>query len=375
MAASQTSARKSPNPFTPVFGKVPPYFAGRESIIDGMSEVFQDPDNNPDRCTLFVGARGTGKTALLTHLGHIAEQAGWISADVTASDNMLEEILAQAERAARRLISKDSQRTITGVSIAGIGGITWSKDSAQPKTWRTAMGDLLDRLDQARCGLLITVDEVDPNIEAMEHLVTAYQHFVREDRKVALFMAGLPHRINALVSGDATSFLRRAARYQLGSIPRYEVEEAFRLTVESGGKHIGNEALGRAADAIDGFPYLFQLVGYRAWNASNTAETISLEHAEQGARLAHEELATRIFDATYSELSENDRAFLIAMSEDETYSKRSDLMTRLRKPSSHISIYKKRLMEQGLIEETPGGAFRFALPGFQEYVRAQADEA
>lgn len=376
MQASDTSIRKPSNPFTPIFGKVPPYFAGRESIIDEISSVFQDPDNNPDRCTLFVGARGTGKTALLTHLGRIAEASGWICADVTASNDMLEEIRAQVERAAQHLIYKEDQRTITGLNIAGIGGISWSKENHRPETWRITMSDLLEKLSEMHCGLLITVDEVDPDLEAMERLVTTYQHFVREDRKVALFMAGLPHRINSLVSGDSTSFLRRAARYQLGSIPRYEVVEAFRLTVESGGKTIDDGALAYAADAIEGFPYLFQLVGYRSWNASSDHGAISLEHVQQGAKLAREELATRIFDATYSELSEHDKAFLIAMSEDEAQSKRSDLMQRLQKPSSHITVYKKRLIEQGIIEETPGGAFRFALPGFKEYIRGQArDEA
>lgn len=360
--------RKS-NPFTPVFGKVPPYFAGRESIIDNMTSVFEHPDNNPDRCTLFVGARGTGKTALITHLAHIAEQSGWISANVTASDNMLEELVQQTQRAASHLIDVQEHRGIAGVGIAGIGNISWTSPAKQSTTWRTAMSDVLDKLAEKDCGLLITVDEVDPGIEAMEELVTTYQHFVREDRTVALFMAGLPHRINALVSGESTSFLRRAARYQLGSIPSYEVKEAFRLTVESGGKEIAEEPLNLAVDAIDGFPYLFQLVGYRSWNSSNGNASIESLDVQRGSALAHEELASRIFDATYRELSPNDRMFLAAMAQDDDVTTRSDLMDRLHKPGSHISAYKKRLMERGVIEETPKGDFRFALPGFRAYIR------
>lgn len=68
-SASQPDLRSqyiSRNPLTPIFGQVPPYFAGRENIIDDMILAFDHPNNNPDRCLLFVGARGAGKTAPLT---------------------------------------------------------------------------------------------------------------------------------------------------------------------------------------------------------------------------------------------------------------------------------------------------------------------
>lgn len=44
--------------------------------------------------------------------------------------------------------------------------------------------------------MLFTVDEVDPTLDEMVQLAAFYQHFVREGRKVALLMAGLPHNIS-----------------------------------------------------------------------------------------------------------------------------------------------------------------------------------
>lgn len=58
---------------------------------------------------------------------------------------------------------------------------------------------------------------------------------MREDRRVILLMAGLPYHVSNLLSGKSTSFIRRAARHDLGSIPAYEAREAFRLTTEQGG--------------------------------------------------------------------------------------------------------------------------------------------
>ena len=360
------------NPFTPVFGKVPPFMAGREVIIEAMISAFESNGNSPDLCSIFVGARGTGKTALLTYLSHEAQQYGWITADVTASSDMLDDILQRCRESAAHLTAPQPTRRLTGVEVAPIGGLSWENVSSAPGNWRTQMNALFEQLANTDTGVLITVDEVDPSLAEMAQLVTTYQHFVREGRKAALLMAGLPHRIFALLSGKSTSFLRRAARHDLGPIPRYEVEETFRLTVESAGKSIEDEALLAAVEAIDGFPFMLQLVGYRSWNSAGSSDVIGAEDVRRGIRLAREELGDRILGATLSELSKGDLAFLRAMAEDEADTARADLTARLGRTSSYVSSYKKRLLEAGVIEEPRPGVFKFALPGFREYLLEHA---
>ena len=72
------------------------------------------------------------------------------------------------------------------------------------------MSDMLDELAKTGSGLLITVDELDPNLDEMIELAAVYQHFVQEGRKVALLMAGLPHNVSSLINNKTVSFLRRA---------------------------------------------------------------------------------------------------------------------------------------------------------------------
>lgn len=367
MAAATAYAQA--NPFTPVFGKVPPYMAGRELIIEDMVQAFETGGANPDLCTIFVGARGTGKTALLTYLGFCAQRSGWIVADTTASDGMLEDILERAKAAAAHLIPADASTHLNSVNIGSLGGISWDHTPAKAN-WRTKMSSLLDQLSDTKTGLVITVDEIDGSIDQMVELVTTYQHFVREGRNVALLMAGLPYKVSALLSGKTTSFLRRASRRTLGSIPSYEVKEAFRLTVEDGGKKIGNDALDVASNAIAGFPFMFQLVGYRSWNAARQAGEITCEHVHQGVEIAREEFEHRVLAATFAELSKGDIAFLKAMNA-QGITTREQLAQRTGKKSSYISTYKKRLLEAGVIDEENTGEFTFALPGMGEYVRAQ----
>lgn len=370
MGAAKNNPYKT-NPFTPVFGKVPAYLAGREQIISEMIAAFDFAGANPDLCSIFVGARGTGKTSLLTYLASEAKQYGWISVNVTSSPGMLDDILQRSAEVGAHLLAKQENRKLNGFEIASIGGLSWDNTSEAKANWRTAMNQILDQLAQTDTGIVITVDEVDPSQEEVVNLVTTYQHFVREDRKVALLMAGLPHNVSKLLSGKSTSFLRRATRHDLGSIPAYEVEEAFKLTVEKGGRSIKQDALESAVRAIDGFPYLFQLVGYRSWNAAGESLTLTSKDVEQGIRLASEEFKSKIFAETLAELSKADMALARAIAAEGESARRESVMKRLGKSSSHISTYKKRLLEAGVIEEPQRGVFKFALPGLGTYIKEQ----
>ncbi len=358
-----------PNPFTPAFGKVPAFMAGREQITEDMVQAFAGEGGDPNLCSIFVGARGTGKTALLTYLGQQAAQQGWVVANVSAQEGMLDDVLQRVREAAAHLVDDAPKRRLTGIGIASLGSASWENEPASGANWRTRMNGLFDQLAEADAGIVITVDEVDPALPEMTELCTTFQHFVRENRKAALLMAGLPHKVSALLSGRSTSFLRRAFRHDLGPIASYDVEEAFRLTVESGAKRIDDDALAEAVRQIDGFPYMFQLVGYRAWNAARLSPAICEEHVRRGARLAREVLAASVYDATISELSKNDLAFVRAMNPGAgEKTTRDELKTRLGKSSSHVSTYRKRLLDAGVIEEGLDGTFSFALPGFGEYV-------
>ena len=359
---------KQTNPFTPVFGHVPAVMAGRESIIDDMLDAFEGNGSSPDLCSIFTGARGTGKTALLTYLGFRAEQAGWIVAKTTATKGMLEDLYQRALDASSHLVDSEPDKKLTSIEIAPFGGVSWDNRHQDSRNWRSKMTDLLNELAKTDTGLLLMVDEVDGTLDEMTLLATVYQMFVGEGRKVSLLMAGLPYRVSTLLSGRSTSFLRRAARHELGSIVPYEVREAFRLTVADGGKKITDDALSLACESIHGFPFMFQLVGYRSWNAARDAQVIDAEDVQAGAAVAQEELKDRVFDATLDELSKGDVRFIQAMDRSGALTDRADLTKKLKKSSSYISTYKKRLLEAGVIEEPVTGKFGFALPGFADYL-------
>ncbi len=371
MTMSQAQRGKlnpSVNPFTPVFGKVPSYLAGRERIISDMICAFEVGEGDPNLSSVFVGARGTGKTALLSRLATEASSRGWVAVSVTAVPGMLDDVVQRAAEQAAHLLEAAPKRKATGIGVGRLVSVSWENVADPSLNWRSKMNLLLDQLAQTETGLLITVDEVNPHLDEMVQLATTYQHFVREGRKVALLMAGLPYNVSVLLSGESTSFLRRAFRHDLGSIPAHDIEEAFVVTIEGAGKAIEQAALSRAVEATGGFPFMYQLVGYRMWNASRGEGVITEKSVEAGVRLAQGELRRQVFDATFNELSDGDVDFLRAMLADEGETDSSALASRLGKSSGHVSTYKKRLLEGGIIEEGLRGKLRFSLPGFREYL-------
>lgn len=355
------------NPFTPVVGKVPLHIAGREEIIADIETALDGTGNDPAVISLLVGPRGTGKTALLSYFADAAETSGWVTARVTCVEGMLDDVLVRAQRSARHLVDTRPPRKIKGASLGGLISLELEDSPREPANWRSRMEDIVDALAEHDAGLLVTIDEVDPNVDEMVILVAAFQHLLDEGRRVALIMAGLPYGISSLLSGRSTSFLRRAARYELRALYDYEVQESLIRTMSDGGKAFDDKALEVAVEAVRGFPFMLQLVGYRTWRMAGDSDIVSRSNVEAAARVARMELEQRVYEAVWFELSEADKSFLLAMAEDPVATRQADLSSRLDKSSGHVSRYKRRLLQQGVIQERSRCLLEFCLPGFKEY--------
>lgn len=357
------------NPFTPTFGYIPSQLAGRESIVRNLVHALDAGLGNPDLSSILMGARGTGKTVLLSLLAEEAPAHGWIAVNVSTGAGMLEEIIDLTTLAADAYVSVADERRLRGVSVGQLFGIEWEYRDPSAGTWRVRMSKVLDALAVYEIGLLITVDEVRIDEGEMIKLISMYQHFVRERRKVALFMAGLPHQVSQLLNEESVTFLRRASLYRLSRIPDYEIRIAFEKTIAQAGGSIADDALQVLVDATEGYPYMMQLAGYRAWDCGDGV--IDKEAARRGVSIAREELEYRVLAVTYRALSPRDRDFLKAMACDEGATKQADVAKRLHVTNGYVSQYKRRLLEQGVIEEVARGQVAFALPGMREYVIAQ----
>lgn len=356
------------NPFTPSFGEIPAHVAGRRQIIADVTGALAKKTRSPELTSLFSGARGTGKTTLLSVLANKAEGLGWISVNVTALPGMLDDIEVSLTQRASHLTLTSSKKHITGVQVAGIGGISISDSPSGKNNWRSRVSNVLDELSGSETGLFLTVDEIDPELPELVELVAIYQHFVREGRKVALMMAGLPGKVSNIQSDKTVSFLRRAQGFTLGRINDFDVRDALVRTIAENGRTADEEGLEEAVSAIAGFPFLLQLIGYRAWNVSPTSSEISGKDFKEGISIAKVEMKSRILEATYREFSEGDVKFTRAMLEDEGETKTSDLVLRLGWSDSQVAQYRRRLIDAGVIGYRGRGRVGFELPYFREFL-------
>jgi len=357
------------NPFTPTFGSIPLMLAGRKEVMNNILAGLDNGPGDPNRATIFVGARGTGKTVLLAKIAEEASARGWISANVNANPGMLDEIIIQIKDNAKEFLAPESLSYITSIGLGSFSISRSTKASARKSTWRSELTAIIKELNEKGVGLLITVDEVNIETEEMSSLVVAFQHFVRERREVALIMAGLPQKVSDLLRDDSISFLRRAFQHHLNPIEESEVRYSLKKTIEFSGRKIENIALDLAAKKTEGFPFLIQLIGYQMWRQNPGRKQITFEDAVEGVVAAQVDLERMVFARTYRDLSDKDLAFINAMLDDSEYSKMSDIAERLNVSTKFASVYRKRLIEQGIIGSRGHGKVAFDLPMFKEYLQ------
>lgn len=356
------------NPFTPTFGIQPLVLAGRSSIIDSLAQAFEHGPGDPNLSTLLVGPRGCGKTVLLDQIASQAEALGWLTARVTAEPGMLNQILEQITSLGSSFLAPPTRRQITGISVSGIG-LQTQLVPPTPPSWRMQMTRLLEQLDAHKVGVLLSVDEVSPNLDEMISLVVAYQHFVRENRKVALLMAGLPGRVTQLLNHQTVSFLRRAFRHDLGAVSLAEAELAIRRTIESSGRQILPGAAAAAAAMSGGYPFLIQLVGYHTWRQHSATEPITEQAVTNAGPLVEADMETMVFQATLHELSPKDLAFVVAMAAENEPVSTKVIGERLAATSATVAQYRRRLIARGVIHEAGFGKVAFELPLLRDYLR------
>ncbi len=331
-----------------------------------MKESFHAKSDDPNRASIFVGARGTGKTVLLAAVAEEAEAAGWISVNVTAKEGMLEEILVQAINKAAHLLEPEADSRITEFKVKDFG---FARQLSEHRTtWRSEATKLVEALNGVSTGLLITVDEASIKVEDLKTLVDVFQHFVRERRDVALMVAGLPHNISMLLEDDAISFLRRGFRHSMEAISLNDVAYAMRETIEGAGRTIDDSALAMAAEATQGYAFLIQLIGYHMWRQAFDADVITEAAVESAIAFAKRDMESSVLEPTVRNLSSREYEFLVAMLEDERESALGDIASRMDVDNNNASQIRKRLIERGIIGARGRGRVGFDMPMLKEYI-------
>lgn len=355
--------------FQPTFGNRPDQYIGRDGVIEQFMAGLQEPVGSRNRCTLFLGQRGMGKTALLLELSDRAARADYVVARVTAHEGMPQAIIEQFQLNGSAFF-KDEKRKLSGVTAGALGfsfGLTFSEVTERQYGFRSKMSLLCDKLAEKGKGALILIDEVRTSA-AMREVASAYQELVGDGKNIAIAMAGLPHAVSSVLNDQVLTFLNRATRVELGLISANLIRAYYERAFKEIGIKIMDELLDRAALATRGFPYLMQLIGYYVIQYTEEGGIVDTTIMDKAEKSAMGDMENNVFKPILSPLSDNDRTFLKAMARQGETISTAKLQEALGKKGPAIQPYRKRLLDAGVIEAPRRGELVFAVPYLAEYL-------
>lgn len=362
----------SANPFKPTAGAEPPVLAGRKKVIDDFTDGLTEGPGAPGRLMRISGPRGSGKTVLLTELGDIAKDKGWVVVDETAGKGLVDRI---TERLVRQLPEASASMDIDLGFVKAHAGVSSGTGGADI---RTVLDEAAGRIGKK--GVLVTVDEVqDADKGEMAAISQAVQHLIREKKDVAFVFAGLTMGVADFINGEAMTFLRRAKAEQLKSIPDDDVAAAFEKTFGDSGMPIAGNALSDAVAATGGYAYMVQLVGYNVWKVARRhfgeSPAVTTEDVREGAEMAMEDYVEAVIEPALSRLSKRAMSYLVEMSGSDGPSSTGCVAKSLGVPAQSLSNVRASLIAKQVIEPTEArGYVDFAIPWMREYVGDHAVE-
>lgn len=361
-----------PNIFQPTFGNRPDRFIGRSSEVDQFMAGLKEPIGSRNRCVLFLGQRGMGKTSLLLELGDRASKAGFVVARVTAHEGMSSAIIEQIQLNGSQYFKGENKRVI-GVSAGVLGfsiGLTFSDAAEKQFGFRAKMSMLCDRLAEKGKGVLILIDEVRTSV-AMREVAASYQELVGDRKNIAIGMAGLPHAVSELLNDSVLTFLNRANKVKIGTISPYLIRAYYERAFERLGIKMTDDMLDRAAALTRGFPYLMQLIGYYVLQYTQRGAEVDNAIISKVEKSAMGDLEDNVFKPIMAPLSDNDRLFLKALAQCGDAATTAELQKILGDDGPAIQPYRKRLIDAGVIEAPRRGELVFVVPYLSEYLRGK----
>lgn len=369
----------SENPFHPGFGVAPTVFVGRQDIVSRVERALANPYGGDPYLKVMARAhRGTGKTVLLDELADSALSKGWIvitteagSTDTSLTQRIITEIQRAIESGSPSPRRKLKNLSLNLPVIGGGFGLDLKPETAPGPanlldTCRRFF-ELTANLSEKPSGLFLSIDEIhDADPLDLRTIGNTLQLLERQGHSISLAMAGLPDTNHT----SGPTFLARCQHLHLAALTANEVATGLSETAATAGKTWTADALAVAVEACSGYPYMMQLVGYQSFDNASTSE-ISQTDVEAGITAALIQLSQSVLAGLPRQLSTIEQRFLYAMAldEDENPTRIADVAKRTQQDSSHVNVYRDRLIKAGLIVASGRGLISFAIPGHRTQLR------
>lgn len=358
--------------FSPSFGNRPSKLVGRDDVLDTILTGLKTNPGSKNRAVVLLGQRGSGKTVLLWELADRASKEGYVVATpTTVSEGMLERVVEKIQDAGEQSLKK-KKAPISGGSLGAFGfsaGLQFTQEVQESKSFQYKLTQLARALTKQDKGLLILVDELQANSPEVRQLIIAYQELVGERLNIAIVLAGLPGAVSATLNDKVLTFLNRATKTELEPLSFNEVDSFYMGAFKELKLDVPSDLRRKASAAVEGSPYLLQLIGHNITLYSKENDILDdyvIEEALTSARIDYE---NDVCKTTLTALSGRDTAFLRAMVKVGLPAKMTDIANAMDESPDYAQKYRKRLIDAGVIESTERGKVDFAVPYLADFLK------
>lgn len=358
--------------FSPAFGNRPTSLVGRSPEIKRFLAGLEERPGSKERATIVLGQRGFGKTVLLWEMADRAREKGFAVANpTTVREGMVGRIVEKLAEDATRFLPENKAK-VSGGSIGALGfsaGLQFSRE-AEPLSDEARLTQLCRELSGKGVGALLLVDELQANSAEVRRLVTTYQELVGEGLNVAIALAGLPSSASGVLNDKVLTFVNRARKIELTSLPIGEVDAFMKSAFEKCKVKVSRGKGREAAELSQGSPYLMQLIGHNIVLYAADDGSVDDESFDDAIKNALDEYGNDVGKTTLAALSRKDVEYLQAMSELGGECLTSDVARKMNVSADYAQQYRRRLIEAGIIRAPRQGIVEFAVPLLDDYLKS-----
>ena len=256
------------NPFTPGFGAIPPYLAGRadEQDVFRNNLAAMSAGKSPPAATVLYGPRGMGKTVLLRWFENEVETGDakddsirlvWVTPDEIESPSDLWKCLMPPETLKSKLTPEDVTAGFNFEVLAATA--TWKSKDLFKQTFQKILIDQCKKQP-----LILLMDEAHKMDSGLCNNLLNLHQKVSAKTPFMLVLAGTPGLQNFLSKVGAT-FVERSEMIGLGRLDEQAAADAIVKPFEEHGIQITDDALSIIVEDSQCYPYFLQVWGKSIW--------------------------------------------------------------------------------------------------------------
>ncbi len=339
------------NPFTLDFGAKPNLFIPRIEEQNRIINTFT-AETPSTHIYLLIGARGTGKTVLMTSIAHeLKEDHGWLHVDLSMGGDMLNLLatcLYQNKKGGSPKVDFD-------ISVKGVG-VSVSKNEKYSDVYAD-LDVMLRSITEKNQRLIVTLDEA-ANTADIRNIMMYFQHCIREQYNFFILATGLYKNIRSLQNNKTMTFLKRVPKIVLKPLNLLRIAQKYSEVFD-----IDRDSALNIARKTDGYSYGFQILGYTIFDAGKN-------EADDSVLIEYEaNLEDCSYEKIWEELSDEERRVVTAIAKADSDVSVKKLRDDLDMDSNAFSTYKNTLEKSGILSDNSAyGKTGFCLPYFREFV-------